>query len=71
MMGSIETRLRKLEALKPAHVILEITVDGETRRMTVREFVAAGYDFLEGRIISGNDLEDVKLILDTFPSCIT
>lgn len=67
----IDTRLRKLEALKPTRIILETIVDGQVQRMTAQQFVEAGHDFLQARIVAGNSLADAKLLLDTFPSCIT
>lgn len=68
MARNIDQRLRKLEALNPARIILEMTVDGETKRMTARQFVEAGYDFLSAKIVSGNSLTDAELLLSTFPS---
>lgn len=59
---------RRLAKLRPAHIILEISVDGELRRMTAAEFVSGGYDFLKARIVAGNSLLDAGLILDPFPS---
>lgn len=67
-MRSISERLRKLEGLKPAHIVLEIVIDGQARRLTAPEFIKAGHDFFQARIISGNDLTDAGLLLDTFPS---
>lgn len=69
-MKSIDTRLRRLEEIKPVRIILEMTVDGQARRMTAPEFVAGGYDFLQAKIVSGNSLRDAELLLSMFPSCI-
>lgn len=69
-MRSIGARLERLETLKPARIILEIVIDGQTQRMTATEFVKAGYDFLQAKIVSGDSLADAKRILDTFPSVI-
>ena len=67
-MRSIARRLRKLEAAQPSRIILETTIDGEMVRMTAKQFVESGRDFLQARIIAGNSLADAKLLLDTFPS---
>lgn len=69
-MKAILSRLERLEAMQPAHIILEIVIDGEAKRMTAKEFVAAGYDFFSARIVAGNSLKDAGLLLDTIPSCI-
>lgn len=67
-MRSIGARLERLETLKPARIILEMTVDGQVQRMTATEFVKAGHDFLQARIVAGNSLADARQLLDTFPS---
>lgn len=69
-MKTILSRLERLEAIQPSHLILEIVINGEVKRMTAKEFVAAGYDFFSARIVAGNSLEDVDLLLSTIPSCI-
>lgn len=68
IMRSITGRLRKLEKMKPAHIILEMTVDGQTQRLTAQQFVEAGHDFLQARIVSGNSISDARRLLDTFPA---
>lgn len=69
-MRSIGARLERLETMRPAHIILEITIDGKPTRLTARQFAESGHDFLQARIVEGNDLGDAKRLLDTFPSCI-
>lgn len=69
-MSSIAARLRKLEAKRPAGIVLEIDIDGQTQRLSAAEFAARGLDFLAARIVAGNSLTDAKRLLDTFPSCI-
>lgn len=69
-MRSIGARLERLEALQPAHIILETVINGKVERMTAAEFVEAGLDFLSARIVAGNSLADAELLLDQFPSCI-
>lgn len=71
IVRSITERLQRLEALKPTRIILETVVDGQVQRMTAQQFVEAGHDFLQARIVAGTSLADAKLLLDTFPSCIT
>lgn len=68
MKSSVDTRLRKLEALRPYRIILETVIDGQARRLTAPEFVAGGYDFLKAKIVSGNCISDAQMLLDTIPS---
>lgn len=68
MKSSISRRLTALEALKPAHIILEIVIDGQAQQLTAPEFVKAGYNFFQARIVAGGSLSDAIAILDTIPS---
>lgn len=38
-MRSVDGRLRRLEATKPAGIILETVIDGQVQRMTTQQFV--------------------------------
>ena len=71
-MQRIRQLERRINALRPSPIIIEAHVSGELKRMTAKEFVEADLDFLdpETRIVSGNDLDDVRLILSLFPSVI-
>lgn len=71
MRSSITTRLDKLEAAKPGTIILEVTDrDGETRRLTAKEYAESGYTWPTGRIVSGSALSDLDLLLATVKSVI-
>lgn len=70
MRSGVARRLQKLESRQPARIVLEVVIDGQAKRMTATEFVKAGYDFLQAKIVSGDSLADAKRILDTFPSVI-
>ena len=63
---------RQVRKLRPKRIILSVQMPGGTeRRMSAPEFVKSGYDFLsEARIVGGNDMDDIRLILSTFPSVI-
>lgn len=69
---SINSRLTRLECMRPSRlVVLARMPDGTEREMTAPEYVEAvkdGADFI--RSLRGNDLQDAKMILETFPSVI-
>ena len=71
-MNAIFSRLKKLEAMRPARlVVLARMPDGTEQEMTAPEYVEAardGADFL--RVVRGNDLRDVDLVLSTIYSVI-
>lgn len=51
-----------------ALVVLCRLPDGTEKEMSAEEFAESGGDFI--RVIRGNDLHDVDIILDTFKSAI-
>lgn len=69
---SIRSRLRRLEAIRPARlVVLARMPDGAEREMSAQEYVEAvkdGADFI--RVVRGSNLKDARMILDTYPSVI-
>lgn len=69
---SIASRLTKLENMRPSRIVLLACMpDGTEREMSAPEYVDAvkdGADMV--RVLRGNDLRDVDLILGTFPSVI-
>ena len=60
-MRSIGARLERLEARQPAHIILEIVVDGHAQRMTAAEFAKTGLDFFRRELW--------RVILWRMPNC--
>lgn len=69
---SINSRLTRLEGMRPSRlVVLARMSDGTEREMTAPEYVEAvkdGADMV--RVLRGNDLRDVDLILGTIYSVI-
>ena len=69
---SIASRLTKLENMRPSRIVLLARMpDGTEREMSALEYVEVvkdGADMI--RVLRGNDLRDVDLILGTFPSVI-
>lgn len=68
----ITTRIKRLESMRPKRLVLLARLqDGTEQEMIALEYTEAvrdGADFV--RVIRGNDLNDVRLILDTIPSVI-
>ena len=64
----IENLERRVERLRPNHLILEIEINGKLERLTAQQFVEGGFDFLSAQIIAGNSLSDAALLLSLFPS---
>lgn len=68
----ITTRIKRLESMRPKRLVLLARLqDGTEQEMSAPEYTEAvrgGADFV--RVISGNDLSDVRLILGTIPSVI-
>lgn len=69
-MKSVLSRLGLLEARKVDHILIEVEVDGQTRRLTAQQFADAGLIWPTGKIISGGDLNDLDLLLATVKSVI-
>ena len=69
---SIASRLTKLENMRPSRIVLLARMpDGTEREMSAPEYVEAvkdGADMV--RVLRGNDLRDVDLILGTIHSVI-
>lgn len=69
---SIASRLTKLENMRPSRIVLLARMpDGTEREMSALEYVEVvkdGADMI--RVLRGNDLRDVDMILGTFPSAI-
>lgn len=68
----ITARIKRLESMRPKRLVLLARLkDGTEREMSAPEYTEAvrdGADFV--RVIRGNDLNDVRLILGTIPSVI-
>lgn len=72
MRGSIASRLDALEKAKPGTIILEVVdSDGQTRRLTARQYAENGFTWPDGKIVAGNSLDDLDLLLSTVTSCIS
>ena len=71
MKPSVMARIAALEKAKPGDLVLEVEHNGILTRMTAKEYVAAGHVWPDGRIVAGNSLDDVDLLLSTVWSCIT
>lgn len=69
---SINSRLSRLESMRPSRlVVLASMPDGSEREMSAPEYIEAvkgGADMI--RVLRGNDLRDVDLILGTIYSVI-
>lgn len=69
---SITSRLSRLENMRPSRIVLLARMpDGTEREMSAPEYVEAvkdGAEFI--RVLRGNDLQDVDLILSTIQSVI-
>lgn len=64
---SITSRLSRLENMRPSRlVVLARMPDGAEREMSAREYAEAVKDGAEMiRVLRGNDLKDLDLILST------
>lgn len=69
---SVVSRLTKLENMRPSRIVLLSRMpDGTEQEMSAPEYVEAVKDGAEMvRVLRGNDLRDVDLILDTIYSVI-
>lgn len=69
---SITSRLLRLEKMRPSRIVLLAhTPDGREKEMTAPEYVEAAKDGADMvRVLHGNDLRDVDLILGTIYSVI-
>ena len=69
---SIASRLTKLENMRPSRIVLLARMpDGTEQEMSAPEYVEAVKDGAEMvRVLRGNDLRDVDLILNTIYSVI-
>lgn len=72
MIVTIKQLEDKINRLRPSRIVLLARMpDGTEQEMSAPEYVVAakvGADFI--RVLCGNDLRDVGLILDTIPSVI-
>lgn len=64
---SILSRLRKLEAMRPGSLVLSVSMpDGTVREMSAPEYYEAAKTGAKMiRVLRGNSLEDLDLILQT------
>lgn len=70
MKTSIASRLRQLEGKTPDHIVIEVEIGGQVERLTAQQFADAGLIWPTGRIISGGDLHDLDILLNTVKSVI-
>lgn len=66
-LRQIEKRMKEVQA---GRIILEVEVDNQMQRMTVPQFIEAGFALfsMDAKIISGNNLDDARALLNTIPS---
>lgn len=69
---SITSRLLRLENMRPSRIVLLAHMpDGRGKEMTAPEYVEAAKDGADMvRVLRGNDMRDINLILGTIYSVI-
>ncbi len=68
MERSIDSRLRRLEDMKPRTLVGLFVVDGETVKMDVRDAVLPRAELL--RIVGGNSVADLDAYLASFKAAV-
>ena len=59
-----------MKEAQSGRIILEVEVDGQMQRLTASQFIEAGFALfnIDAKIISGNNLDDARALLNTIPS---
>ncbi len=68
MDRSINSRLRRLEAIRPGTLIGSFLVDGQTVTLNVKDAVFPQAELQ--KIIGGNDARDLDIYLATFKNAV-